>query len=269
MAPKKKDAKKKDAKGPEDDQGMLQANQFVKKGFPTACADRGIEPLNLQIDRGEEGTSAFLRIAVHPGLCLDGKSPACTSLHVRALMEALMPYAYLLRLAFWSVPVRDDGAQAIGAFLAANRSLLTLELTDAGLGVPACKFLGEALERNSTLQTLRLDHNSGIGPAGVELLGDSLRMNLGLSNLSLTFCGLDGEPASAAITSRLLKAPAIKVLELKGNRFGLGGVLHLLEVRGRRGGARAPHVRAGTHIPCARIPYALCKRACETARPLR
>ena len=33
------------------------------------------------------------------------------------------------------------------------------------------------------------------GPEGVEVLGESLRMNLGLSKLSLTFCGLDGEAA--------------------------------------------------------------------------
>ena len=48
---------------------------------------------------GDEGGAAFLHLAVHPGISLDPKEPACTPLHVRALMDALLPYGFLVRLA--------------------------------------------------------------------------------------------------------------------------------------------------------------------------
>jgi len=232
MPPKKKDAKKGAA---EDDQSGLICTNFVKKGYPAKCEEHGIAPLALQYDRGEEGTSAFLHLAVHPGLAAktkeglpDPKAPEVTPTHCRALMEALMPYQYLVRLAFWSVPVKDEGCAAIGAYLAGNKTVTSLDVTDAGISRVGCKALGEALERNATLQTLRLDHNRGIGPEGVQVLGESLVKNLCLATLSLTFCGLEGEGAASAFCHGPMQAPALRVLELKGNRFGAEGALLLL-----------------------------------------
>ena len=178
----KGDKKDKGKAEPGEDKGLLQSTAFVKKDYPAKCAERGVEPLILPLDRGEEGTAAFLRIQVHPAL--DAKSPACTPMHVRALVEALLPYEFLTRLAFWSVAVRDEGVQAIAQYLVLNRTLLTLELTDVGVTHVGCRLLGEALEKNPTLQTLRLDHNASIGAAGVAVLGECLRKNTASRNNS-------------------------------------------------------------------------------------
>ena len=214
---------------------MIQANEFVKKGYPAASEAYDLAPLALQLDRGEEGTSAFLRVAVHPSLAgktkdglPDPKAPMPTPRHCRALLDALAPYQFLVHLAFWSVPVKDEGCQAIATYLGSNKSVTSLDVTDAGVTRAGCKSIGEALERNMTLQTLRLDHNRGIGPEGVAILGECLARNTTLATLSLTYCSLEGEKAAEATTVGPMRAPALRVLELKGNRFGADGALLIL-----------------------------------------
>ena len=226
MAPKKKDDKKKGDTGP--DPGEVAATAFAKKNYAASSAQFEVEPLPLVLDRGEEGNSAFLHLAVHPSLSQDPKH-MCTPRHVRALMHALGEYGFLQRLAFWSVAVKDEGCAAIASFLASNRSLTSLDLTDVGISSLGCKALGEALEKNSTLQVLRLDHNASLGVRGASILGECLTRNLGLSTLSLTYCLLDGPEAAEAIVSGIMRSPAIRVLELKGNRLGVDGLLVLLK----------------------------------------
>ena len=220
----------------DEDLAKLQADTFVKKGYPATCEAHGVDPLALQYDRGEEGGAAFLHLAVHPGLAKttkeglpDPKAPMPTPTHCRALLMALGEYNYLQRLAFWSVPVKDEGCSALASFLVTNKSLTSLDVTDAGVSARGCKVIGEALERNATLQTLRLDHNRGIGTDGLALLGESLVRNKGVQTLSLTYCSLEGEAAVEPLTANMLRAPCLRVLELKGNRFGDTGTLLLLK----------------------------------------
>lgn len=230
MAPKKGGKEKKAADtGP--DESLLQSTAFVKKGYPEACAVRGVDPLALVLDRGEEGAAAFLRIVVHPGISEEGnpKKPPCTPMHVRALVDALIPYQFLQRLCFWSVAVRDEGTQAVAQYIALNKSCTSIDLTDVGMSDIGCKYLGEALEKNATLKELRLDHNPSITTAGTSILGECLQKNAALETLSLTFCSLDGPEAATSLTAGAMRAPAIRVLELKGNRFGADGVLVLLK----------------------------------------
>jgi len=223
-----KKGKGKDKKGPVvDDNGPIEAKAFTKN-FPEACKAHGLEPLQLQLDRGEEGLAAFLRLLIHSG-CAPGFVPK----YVKPLVECLLQYSYLQRLTFWSVPVRDEGCKDLGLYLISNKTVHTLEVTDCSIGPPGCKFLGEALEKNATLTTLRLDHNINIGAAGAAVLGECLKRNFGppgLQTLSLTFCGLQGEEGGTSVTTGLLQAPMLKVLELKGNRFGVPGLLALLSV---------------------------------------
>ena len=226
MAPKKGGKDKKEKKPSEDDEkGPLQSKAFTKD-LPTECANLQLEPLPLVIsslDRGEEGDKAFLRMAVHSGI-----APNFTPKHTQALTAALLPYSYLQRLCFWSVGVADAGCVALGKYLIANRSVHTLELTDCGVGTAGCKILGEALERNATLLTLRLDHNRSIGSPGAAVLGDCLCRNRALQTVSLTFCGLEGDVGAQAVISGFFQAPMLNVLELKGNRFGVDGILTIL-----------------------------------------
>lgn len=224
MPPKKKHGKKKDA-GDDGDQQQLAVKAF-QKGIALAYADHGVEPLNLVLDQGEAGTSAFLRLAVHPAL---GNATAyCSPLQVRALAESLAPYPYLQRLVFWSVAVRDEGVAALASFLSANRTVVAVEATDCGLGVPGCKHLGEALVRNKTLTSLKLDHNPSVGAAGAEVLGACLVRNVAVNTVSLTFCGIESEAGACALADGLLRAQTLKTLALRGNRLGAAGVSALL-----------------------------------------
>ena len=221
MAPKKKDDKKKS--GPAvDERGPLEAKAFIK-AFPLECAQRNVSVLPLTLDRGDDGQGPFLRLAIHAGM-----APSFDPQHARALLSALQYYSYLQRLCFWSVPLRDDGCSSLGHYLATNRTVHTLEVTDCAVASRGCKSLGDALERNSCLLTLRLDHNATVGSAGARFIGDGLRLNKGLQTLSLTFCGLDGEEGAASIVTGIMQAPVLKVLELKGNRLGSSGMLDLL-----------------------------------------
>ena len=216
---KGKDSKK----GGDDDLGPLAAKAF-QKGFPAACAAYGVEPLPLALDTGE-GTSAFLRLAVHPAVC--GAAGNCSPLHVRALSEALANYTFLQSISFWGVGVRDEGMSALAALLMTNRSITSCEVSDCAIGVAGCKVLGEALERNGILAKLRLDHNTAIGSEGVAVLGEGIRASCGLQEISLSYCGLEGEDGAAAL-ARVMRAPALQRLELRGNRFENGGVIALL-----------------------------------------
>lgn len=226
MAPKKKKDDKK--KGGEDDEkGPLEAKNF-KKAFPIACQERHLEVYPLTLDQGEEGLAPFLRLAICRGL---PGTVAFVPQHVSALVECLLPYSYLQRLVMWSVAVQDEGCKMLMPYIVNNKTVTALELTDCNIGPLGCKHLGEALARNTTLQTLRLDHNRGIGPAGSAVLGETLKSNVGVQTLSLTFCGIEGDAgAESIVTGNLMNAPMLKVLELKGNRFGETGLVKLLKV---------------------------------------
>ncbi len=195
MAKGKGKGKGKDSKkGGDDDLGPLAAKAF-QKGFPAACAAYGVEPLPLALDTGE-GTSAFLRLAVHPAVC--GAAGNCSPLHVRALSEALANYTFLQSISFWGVGVRDEGMSALAALLMTNRSITSCEVSDCAIGVAGCKVLGEGI-----------------------------RASCGLQEISLSYCGLEGEDGAAAL-ARVMRAPALQRLELRGNRFENGGVIALL-----------------------------------------
>ena len=207
-----------------------QATNFVKKAYPASCEAFGVGPMAMVIDRGEEGTAGFLKLAVHPGLAgrtkdgsPDPKAPMPTTAHCRALMDALMQYSYLQRLAFWSVPIKDEGCQSIALFLSQNKSLTSLDITDAGVSTRGCKVIGESLEKNSTLQTLRLDHNRGVDASGVAILGESLMRNLTLSTLSLTLLRTRGQRGGGRVRGRADEGARAPRARAQGQSLRPGG----------------------------------------------
>ena len=187
MPPKKKgkDGDKKDKKGKEEDDGS--AGDAAVKAFKAAwkrqCAHHGIEPIALPLKEEEVGDGKkksdkkkeekevpFAKLSIHPAV-------GCSEKHGRALAESLLPYSYLQTLSFWSVSLHDEGVLALAAFLSSNKSVVTLELVDCGVSSIGCAALGEALERNVTLNALSLDYNEGVSDAGAEALGQGLRFN--------------------------------------------------------------------------------------------
>ncbi len=229
--------KKAEAKGGKDTGPDPKACAAVfEKAFKAQCAAHEISPLSL--DYGD-GSAVFARLAAHPALLPSSSTTGMVPAHTKSLIDAvtgftlrvdpeklIQGYPFLQTLALWSANVRDEGAAAVGAFLATNRSLTALELSDCALGPRGCKAIADGLERNATLTRLNLDGNPGISDAGVEALS-GLRYNCALASLSLCYCGLTAA-GGEKLTGGLMKCAMLKTLELRGNRLGAAGVLPVL-----------------------------------------
>ena len=229
--------KKAEAKGGKDTGPDPKACAAVfEKAFKAQCASHEISPLSL--DYGD-GSAVFARLAAHPALLPSSSTAGMVPAHTKSLIDAvtgftlrvdpeklIQGYPFLQTLALWSANVRDEGAAAVGAFLATNRSLTALELSDCALGPRGCKAIADGLERNATLTRLNLDGNPGISDAGVEALS-GLRYNCALASLSLCYCGLTAAGGDK-LTGGLMKCAMLKTLELRGNRLGAAGVLPVL-----------------------------------------
>ena len=223
MPPKKKDGKKKkEAEAGPDPKQVISA---FNKDYAAQNAALGIEPLQLHTGDGSE---VFRKLLVHPQ---EGKVPL-SPLHAKALAGALTNYAYLKNLALLRANLQDEGTSSMAIFLGGNRTIVSVELTDCGIGERGCKALGDAMERNTVLTRLCLDFNQ-IGNRGAELLGSmSLNRASALQSLELSFCGLTAG-AGPLLASGVLRCPTLRNLELKGNALGAEGVLAVL------GGVRA------------------------------
>lgn len=118
----------------------------------------------------------------------------------------------LKSMRLWSSSIEDAGAGALAHLLLTGPPLevgLThLEIMDDSIGPAACRALGDSLVLggNSTLMTLRLDLNRGIGDDGIGELCKGLRTNRVLSKLTLSYCGVTTVGATAL--AHLLASPA-------------------------------------------------------------
>ncbi|KAL3933147.1 MAG: hypothetical protein SGPRY_000412 [Prymnesium sp.] len=211
-----------------DDPGYLAMRAF-KKAYDGANTELGTEPLALPLEIGEEHT-CFARLVLTPQITGAHSHARIGPAHIRPLGIALAPYPFLRRLCFWSVDVRDDGALSLASYLMVNKNLRVLEITDCGLGSSACKALGDALSTKSgpkELHTLRLDYNRGIRNAGAAAIMPVSGI-LSVKELSLSFCGLEGEAGGAVLANGLLSKPMLTHLHINGNPLGSAGIMHVL-----------------------------------------
>lgn len=104
--------------------------------------------------------------------------------------------------------------------------IVQVEFMDCGLGPEGCASLGNALMlgANSSLETLRLDLNPGIGDEGVSQLCRGLRTNRTLKRLTLGYCNIS--PEGAAALAAVLASPlcALERIDLMGNALGSEGL---------------------------------------------
>eukprot|EP00753_Platysulcus_tardus_P000846 PLAT10746.8.p1 GENE.PLAT10746.8~~PLAT10746.8.p1 ORF type:complete len:392 (-),score=176.22 PLAT10746.8:24-1169(-) len=130
------------------------------------------------------------------------------------------------------------GAGGDEAPIGKRPELALLELMDNRLTDVSCALLGEALAFGgcTTLHTLQLDLNEGIGAVGVVALCAGLRSNSTLRKLSLTYCAVEGAEGGTAI-GEMLAAPgcAVKELLLQGNRLGGAGLMPIATALKRNG----------------------------------
>ena len=239
MPPKKADDKKdKKDDGPDP---KVEIGKF-KKEYAAQSAALQVEELPLHMGDGSE---VFRKMILHPQLLAKkaddaANNPCLLPLHTKALAGALAAYAHLQTLCLWSANVQDEGAAALGVYIAANRTLVSLELPDCSIGALGCKALADGLERNMSVLKLTLDYNP-IGSAGVEALG-GLRFNRCLQSLDLCYCGLTPQDGALLADGPMRCAP-LKNLELKGNLLEADGVLAVLGAV--KAGGRVFHLGLG------------------------
>ena len=244
MPPKKKDVKK-DKKGDDGPDPKQEISRF-KKEYVKVSQELQVDPLPLHV--GDE-SEVFRKMLMHPQLVkpnAEGVVAPLTPLHTKALIGGLSIYAHLQTLCIWNANVQDEGAKAVGAYIAQNRSVTSLEMPDCGIGALGCKAIAGAMERNMTLTRLCLDYNQ-IGSAGVEMLG-GLRFNRAIKELELSHCGLTPEDGTLLAEGVLLSA-TLRVLELRGNELQTKGAMAVLGAI-KRGGALFHCGLAGTGFSC-------------------
>jgi len=231
MPPKKDDKKDKKVKdeGPDPKQEISR----FKKEYQRVSLELQVDPLPLHV--GDE-SEVFRKMLLHPHLVkpnAEGVVAPLTPLHAKALVGGLSIYAHLQTLCIWNANVQDEGAVAVGAYIAQNRSVTSLEMPDCGIGALGCKAIADAMERNMTLTRLCLDYNQ-IGSAGVEVLG-GLRFNRCIRELELSHCGLTPEDGNR-LAEGVMRSPTLKVIELRGNALQTEGAMAVLGAV-KRGGA--------------------------------
>lgn len=126
----------------------------------------------------------------------------------------------------------DDGAVALAELLrlgAKELNISFLELMDCKIGHRGAFALGRSLScaTNTTLTSLRLDHNSGLKSEGISLLCLGLRTNSTLKSLSVQYCDIDSDGAEGIAEMLSFKKSVITSLNLTGNKFGGKGLATL------------------------------------------
>ncbi len=155
----------------------------------------------------------------------------CAALLARGTGLAGKPYRFLKHLILREADVRDSGAAALGEVLR-NGALVSLELESLTLlacavGVEGALSLGSSLMLGActSLHSLNLDLNPGLGDAGVKALCKGLLTNRTLTHLSLAGCGLGAE--ACLELGGFLNSPTcvLQHLDVQGNGdVGLEGL---------------------------------------------
>jgi len=114
--------------------------------------------------------------------------------HVPALLEAVEEYK-VERLYLYNNQFGVDGARALAAGLAANKTLIELSLNGDKIGGSGEAF-GEALKANSSLKELNMDGCS-LGPEDGKGLAAGLAANTTLETLDVEYNKLGDEGKAA------------------------------------------------------------------------
>lgn len=176
---------------------------------------------------------ALMHIGVETLQPLDARA-LCAGLLARGSTMKPPAYKPLKTLRFWKTPhVGDVGAAAVAELLKDGKGLDLLlegvELMDCGIGPVGCRALGNSLilGGNTSLLSLKLELNLGLGDEGARELARGLRTNRTLKQLSLNYCDIG--PAGAEALAEVLASPigTLESVSLLGNRLGSLGLLSL------------------------------------------
>lgn len=133
-------------------------------------------------------------------------------------VDVLQHNAALTCLKLSSGGVDDKGAEALGRVLAANKSILWLDVADNDIHESGLAFLNKTLRSaESKLATLNLQGNP-LGDQGIVKLSESLRDNTTLKSLNIRNTGFQVAGA-AAVARMLLLNCGLRSLDISENRF--------------------------------------------------
>ena len=240
-------SKKASSKGSgEDHELMLERKARFYKNYVKACKPLNVTPSKTLKDlihkSEEEGGSGDLALAelvfIDDDLGPSGTRALCAALCGRGLSTTkATPYSDIRTLV-----LRNCGGLAIGAWSVAEMlrvggceiegapemsvPLEKLEMSQSGIGLDGCMYLGAALSAgcNAFLTNLVLDQDATIGDEGCALLVDGIASNEVLRVLSLAVCGVGVDGATAL--TKILRHPysRLDTLNLNGNPLGCDGL---------------------------------------------
>ena len=118
----------------------------------------------------------------------------------------------------------DEGVRAIANYLQGNTTITILDLMDNGVTSLGCEFLAKGIHpaANKCLQKLMLDHNN-IGTLGLKNLCQGLALNPCLTDVSLSYCGLDRDSGKSIQLVLAFIDSKIENMNLQGNSLQTEG----------------------------------------------
>jgi V8-like Glu-specific endopeptidase/Ran GTPase-activating protein (RanGAP) involved in mRNA processing and transport len=134
--------------------------------------------------------------------------------------EALAANTTLVTLNLSSNEIGDSGAVALGETLKTNITLTSLDLDNNQIGVPGSIALAETLKINTTLMNLGL--GCRIGSSGAVALAEALKINTTLTSLGLGSNRI-GDFVVEALVEALKTNTTLTSLDLGGNKIGISG----------------------------------------------
>ncbi|CAG9465230.1 unnamed protein product [Pedinophyceae sp. YPF-701] len=205
------------------------------------------------------------------GHFMESGDPSSTSeFRVSDVATALEGNTTLRKLGLSGCGIHDGHAAAIGHMLERSQSLVHLRLGRSLLSWEGVREIAAGLQRNTTMRTLRLNANLGLGADGIKELTDALvaeESACQLQHLDLTLCNAEDEGAkhvaaylqhprctlrtlnlhfnditdagAAAIASALESNATLESLMLCENHISIGGGRRLADALERNDTLRA------------------------------
>ena len=251
---KKGSDSKKQTRGDNDDDGQGKDPAILLASYKKVCATIGLSPspndpvilaLKPKADATEnENHGKQIVICANDGESDDNLlGPGrCRALAVAIsgrgcglpVTEAGDPIVFTLLtdLRICRSRIGDDGAVALAELLrlgAKELNISFLELMDCKIGRRGAFALGRSLScaTNTTLTSLRLDHNSDLKSEGLSALCKGLRTNSTLKSLSVQYCNIESDGAASIAEMLSFKRLALTSLNLTGNKIGAKGIATL------------------------------------------
>lgn len=139
-------------------------------------------------------------------------------------------YKHATILRFCKTNCEDEGARVVCKYISINENVKFLDLMSNLISPLGCEFIGKLMapEMKRGITHLKLDHNP-IGSEGMKRLGEGLRRNNTVQNLSLQYCDIDEGGARAIFEILIFQASSLEEINLSGNRLRNDGVVEVLK----------------------------------------